>query len=634
MSISEEVKSKLDIIEIISESISLKASGNNWKGICPFHAEKTPSFMVSKDKQIWHCFGCGEGGDVFAWLIKKENIDFPEALKILSQRAGVKLVHQDPQVQSRKNLLIDICSTAAEIWHKVLLTTEAGKPALEYLSRRGIQSEDIEDWKIGFAPNSYDFLLKNLLLKKYRLNDIFEAGLITLKTNKSSSDAQNYYDYFRRRIIYPVRDLHGMIVGFGGRFLDNEKDNVDAIEKLGPKYVNTKETVLYQKSKVLYGIDFAKDAIRKNDFVILVEGYMDVIASARCGVKNVVACSGTALTLDQIQLLKRYTNNITLAFDMDLAGRNANQRGIDLALNASLDIKVVILPNKFKDPDECVVFDNGKTWQAVISNRISVFDYYFILAYQNKNLNNIDDKRAIASILLPVLSKISDPILFDTYLRRLSKDLDISQNVLNETLSKFKTVLKNQAVQAVPKLKTQDTKPAVLKTRQLMSEERLLAILLKYPKYLPYTIDRLEVQTIEHNTLKELYRQLLIYYTKLDSSGVGLDGLTIDSLILWLKSEVDEKLSASLESQVNILLLLSDEKYSAFTDKEIHGEVLTLITFLKQTYIRKRLKEIEKEISIIERDNKLNSSNPQNCEALSAEYQTLSKSLNNSKTNS
>ena len=299
----DEIKSKVDIVEIIQEYIQLKPAGANWKAPCPFHNEKTPSFMVSRDKQIFHCFGCGEGGDIFTFVQKIENIDFPEALKILAEKAGVKLKKIDPTLVSQKTKLMDICHLAAEFFHKALTSSKEGQISRDYIAKRKLSPQTLADFKIGYAPDSWDLLLNLLRKKGYKDNDIFLAGLVV------KNDRGQLYDRFRQRLMFPIFDQHGNIVGFTGRILDASKENQ------GGKYVNTPQTLIYNKSLIAYGLDKAKSEIKKQDLVVVVEGNMDVIASHQAGIKNVIASSGTALTLEQLKILQRYSNNLALAFD-------------------------------------------------------------------------------------------------------------------------------------------------------------------------------------------------------------------------------------------------------------------------------------------------------------------------------
>ena len=332
MTDTQAIKDRLDIVQIIGEYIPLKKAGANWKANCPFHNEKSPSFMVNAEKQFWHCFGCSKGGDVFSFLQEMEGMDFPEALKILADRAGVKIDTFASEVnKSQKNRILEINNKAAYFFHHFLLEMPASGGARDYLKRRELKQETIEEWKVGFIPEQWDLLTQYLLKKGNSIDDLLASGLTIKK------DGGGVYDRFRGRIMFPLWDMHGNIVGFTGRVLVET-------EKSGGKYVNTPQTLVYDKSRILYGLNFAKTEIKSKDFTVLVEGQMDVVACHQAGMKNVVASSGTALTFEQIKLLKRYSNNIAIAFDADAAGQNAAKRGIDLALEQGMNIKIIQIP--------------------------------------------------------------------------------------------------------------------------------------------------------------------------------------------------------------------------------------------------------------------------------------------------
>ena len=315
----DEIKQRLDVVDIVREYVPLQQAGTNWRARCPFHNEKTPSFMVSKEKQIWHCFGCGKGGDLIEFVKEIEGIEFPEALRILAQKAGVVLRRQDPKVISVKTRLFDLMAEATNFFIGKLNFIEAGQ-ARKYLAERGLKEETLKEWQIGWALDSWDELAKYLQNKGFSDNQIVASGMVVKKQSGAG-----HYDRFRGRIMFPIFDVSGSVVGFTGRILIET-------DKSGGKYVNTPQTTIYDKSRVIFGLDKAKQEIRKKDLAVVVEGQMDVIASHQVGVCNVVASSGTALTNQQVGLLSRYTKNLAFCFDADSAGEQATKRGIDIAL--------------------------------------------------------------------------------------------------------------------------------------------------------------------------------------------------------------------------------------------------------------------------------------------------------------
>jgi DNA primase len=360
MTDTQTIKDKLDIVQIIGEYITLKKAGANWKANCPFHNEKSPSFMVQAEKQIWHCFGCSKGGDVFTFVQEIEGLDFRETLKLLAKRAGVELSKSYNETDSsERNRLLAINTAAAYFFHRMLLDMDASKPARDYLERRGMKAETVEAWQVGFVPDQWDLLTKYLLKKGHGINDLVTAGLTIKRDNADPASGRGYYDRFRGRVMFPICDVHGNVVGFTGRVLVET-------EFSGGKYVNTPQTPLYDKSRVLYGIHKAKTAIKSEDLAVLVEGQMDVIACHQAGMANVVAASGTALTAEQIKILKRYTTTVAMAFDADSAGQNAGKRGAGVALEEGMNVKVIQIPSGFaKDADECLKKDKAVWFKAV-----------------------------------------------------------------------------------------------------------------------------------------------------------------------------------------------------------------------------------------------------------------------------
>src|SRR4030043_2178196 len=348
----DEIKSRLDIVEVISSYIKLQKAGANYRAVCPFHSEKKPSFFVSPARQIWHCFGCSKGGDMFGFVKEIEGVEFGDALRILAQRAGVELKRQTKEYkefQTERERLYEICDLATRFFEKQLAESKTGKEAKQYLLDRGITKESLEKWRVGYAPDVWQGLADFLSSRNYSQEEIKKAGV------GLSSEKGSFYDRFRGRIIFPIFDLNSQVVGFGGRVF-KEKDKKEIA-----KYVNTPQTILYDKSRILYGLDKAKVEIRKKDFCILVEGYVDLIMVFQAGFENAVATSGTALTPLQLKTLKRYSDNLLTAFDMDVAGEAATKRGIDLAQIHGFNVKVIVLPEGM-DPADLVLKD-VKAWE-------------------------------------------------------------------------------------------------------------------------------------------------------------------------------------------------------------------------------------------------------------------------------
>ncbi|OGY45697.1 MAG: DNA primase [Candidatus Buchananbacteria bacterium RIFCSPHIGHO2_01_FULL_39_8] len=590
----DEIKAKVDIVDLISEYIRLKQAGTNWKALCPFHNEKTPSFMVSRDRQIWHCFGCGEGGDIFSFIQKIEGLEFPEALRLLAQKAGVKLVSQDPQLTSQKNRLLDVTQMAANFWHKTLLDSKQAQPARDYLKKRAVSDQTITDFKLGYAVDSWDTLINLLKNKGFRDNEIFLAGLSVKKER-----GENFYDRFRDRLIFPINDVHGNEVGFSGRTL--KPDEKEA------KYINTPQTLIYNKSLVLYNLDKAKTEIKKQNLAIVVEGQMDVLSSVQAGVNNVIASSGTAFTLDQIRILKRYTTNIAIAFDTDLAGESAAKRGIDVALGQEMNVRIITLPHG-KDPDECIK-NNPSDWTNAIKQAKSIMDYYFDQTKSRLDLTQVDGKKEAAKILLGIIAKIGNRIEQTHWLQKLSDLIQVPEDILRERLPRPKQVYDSKVAE------NDTAKAEPLKSKKLMLSERILALVLKFPQFLSQLIDELEVEIMTKEEPNELYKELIVYYT--EDIGNSFDNFDYNNFKAKIKS-------AKLAQLADTLVLLAEKDFFDFDQETIRQELTKMVNFLKRDYYAGQLKELEAKIKKAEEDNLA----PKEIEKLSWQFEKIIKRIN------
>lgn len=552
--IIEEIKSRIDIVDLISDYIKLKPAGKNYKALCPFHKEKVPSFFVSPERQIWHCFGCNAGGDIFSFIMKMENVDFPEALRILAKRAGVEIKKGDYHLKSQKTKLLDILNLASKFYHKILLDSPSAEKAREYLKKRKITTKSIKEFQLGFIPDKWDGLLNFLKKRGFKEEDIEAAGLI-IKGEKGK-----YYDRFRDRIMFPITDVYGQVVGFSGRILP-EKEK----EEIG-KYINTPETLVYNKSKLLYGLDKAKKEIKKQDFAILVEGNMDVIACHQYGSKNVIACSGTALTIQQIKLLKRFTNNLYLCFDMDPAGQTASQRGIDLALQEEMNVKIMQLP-KGKDPDECIQ-KNPKSWFNAIKKAKPIMEYYFDFAFKKYDPKKLEDKKKISNLILPVISKIADPIERNFWVRFLAEKIDVPEYVLVDKINRSKS--------KPDYFKEEEN----IETKKTTIGEYFLALFLRYPDdTLNYF---LEIPSEAFSDIRNF--KIIDLINSSIKSSLKKKKLDLKKLKSKLKNQ-------NLESYFNELLFLADFEFERFNRDILEEEIKRLTKRLKYNYFRKRLQE-------------------------------------------
>jgi DNA primase len=428
----EEIRNRCDIVDIISEYVHLKPAGKGFKGLCPFHGEKTPSFMVSPEKQLFHCFGCGEGGNVFNFLMKYEKFSFFEAVEMLAKKSGVSLpVDEEKEnlLYRKKERLYKLNNLAANYYRECLFRTNQGKKIINYLKKRGINDTSVEKYRLGYAPPGWDALTNFLKKKGYSYEELIKAGLI-----KKSKIEAKYIDYFRDRIIFPIFHLSGRIIGFGGRILDDSL----------PKYINSPETLVYNKGSNLYNLNFAKEDIRKKNYIIIVEGYTDVLITQQYEFNNVAASLGTALTNKQIDLIKRFTDTVLIAYDADSAGNMATLRSLDLLVEAGLGIKVLALPQG-DDPADFLIKKGIKPFQNLIDRSLSLIDYKLKLLYSNYSVKTIEGKVKVIKGILPTLSVIGNEVELRAQTKKISEELKLSEEAILIELKKYKRGLKDSS---------------------------------------------------------------------------------------------------------------------------------------------------------------------------------------------
>lgn len=420
----EEIKSKLDIVEVIGSYVKLIKRGRHFMACCPFHSEKTPSFTVSPELQIFKCFGCGKGGDVYGFVREFEKVEFREALEILAQRAGVKLQNDfsisKEDLEAKKN--IEINYWAAKFYHYILLNHKLGEEALKYTLNRGINTNTIKQFKIGFAPGA-DLIFSFLTKKGYKTEEILRTG------NYGNKYGRNY-DRFMYRLVFPLIDHRDRIVGFSGRVLPSDKNQNSA------KYINSPESIVYHKGSMVYGLNWTKNYIREKKEVIVVEGEFDMISPFQEGFRNMVAVKGTAFTIEQLKLLKRYTSNLILGFDSDFAGGAAAKRSIELAESEGFDIRVLDLEDKFKDPDEAVRGDK-KYFQERLEKAESVWQFLINSAFKTFDSNTDLGRKKILEFCLPTLIKISNQVIKSDYFKQLAGMLGTNEDSIIEESKKY-----------------------------------------------------------------------------------------------------------------------------------------------------------------------------------------------------
>ena len=464
MSTIDEVKQKTDIVDIISQDVRLTKSGRTMRGLCPFHTEKHPSFFVYPEQQSWHCFGCNNGGDVFSFIMKKQSIEFGEALRFLAERAGITITSKsEPETDKKeKERLYQINLAAAQYFHNFLLNSPTAEKARNHLSSKGISSKTIADFQLGYSLNSWDALRQYLLERAYTEAELLTAGLIV------QAEGGKTHDRFRNRLMFPIADNKGRIIGFGARALDDSL----------PKYINSSQTPVFDKSSILYGIDKAATAIRQKDMAVIVEGYMDAITAHQSGFTNVVASMGTSITEKQVGILKNLSKNITLALDADAAGEEAMLRCVTYENSLDTEIKVIILPSG-KDPDD-VIKQDAKTWQHMLDEALPIVDYTFNKVASEFDLTTAKGKAAAVDKLLPTISEIKNAVRRAHYLQKLAQLVKVSEQSLEATLSRMKRAQPRRQPQQFEKPAT-----AGQALRPLLSspiEEYCLALLLQHPE--------------------------------------------------------------------------------------------------------------------------------------------------------
>jgi len=570
MDSKEQIKSRINIVDLIREYIEVKKAGANWKALCPFHSEKSPSFMISEDKQIWHCFGCNDGGDIFGFVMKMESVDFPEALRLLAKKAGVVLERQDPVANSQKTKLMDILDAATTFYYEELKKSTI---AIEYLKKRGLTGEVAKQFRIGFSPQGWDGLIKKMQSKGVALKDVAFAGLAIEKDGK-------FFDRFRGRIMFPIFNHYGNVVGFTARVLPEFDDG-----KMG-KYINTPETIVYKKSEILYGLNFAKQEIKKEDAVVIVEGNMDTIALHQAGFKNVVATSGTALTDEQLNILKRHTENLLMSFDSDSAGLAAALRGIDLALAHGFNVKVLETPKNeagepiAKDPDE-LVKKSPDLWRKTVNSPKHIIDFYINTNIVNFNMGDPHENARFCQLILTEINKIKNSVEKSLWVKRLADISGVAETDLREMTLKHPKKGERRLVA--------EDKPAEKNIQNENLDSGFLSLVLTDINKFGYIFKNIIPEMLQDKILGEFYKDLIFYYNNAKPfSQKGFEG--------WLysvgkNSYIYEELS-----------LLKDKDYADYDDEDIEKELGRISEYIKTNFLKRQRKILEQEMLLAEKE--------------------------------
>jgi DNA primase len=578
--VAAEVKNKLSVVDVVGESVQLKKAGTTYKGLCPFHGEKTPSFTVTPARESWKCFGCGEGGDIFSFVMKRDSLTFPEALKVLATKAGVELDERTSREDARKGRLRDVMESAVAFYHAVLTGSKTGAPALDYLRGRGFTDETIAKHQLGWAPGGWDTLTRQLAAKRnVRAEELVEVGL----AQPRQSARGGVYDRFRERVIFPIRDANGSAVGLGGRVLapaasaDGTTGATDRDQ--GPKYLNSPATPLFDKSRTLYLIDKAKGPIRKSTQAVIVEGYTDALMAHQAGFDNVVASLGTALTPGQVALLTRYAKRIALAYDVDAAGEKAGTFGAT-ALEALIgqlaaadtgveldEVRVVRLPDG-KDPDE-VVREAPDRWREEVRTAQPIVDYLIDFHARQVDLKTPGGKARFIDAIAPTLRAIPNPVMRDAYLQKIHAVSGIEERSVLEILHRKPAPGSGAAagrITADAVLASADALPVDQILRAITPvEEELLRLLLLAPDQQPRAADEIGPDQLPSTPARELFRAIVLQRAP-DDHGVR-PPFSMSALMAGLDDETRATAQAILAKPSPDLALVASERIVYAVDR-------------------------------------------------------------------
>ena len=575
--IIDQVQTRTDIVEVISRYVPLKKAGTNFKAPCPFHEEKTPSFMVSSSKQIYHCFGCGAGGNVFSFLMRHENLTFPEAVETLAERAGIALPRFSREKEEYATLaksLYHVNELAAEFFQATL---SASPQAREYLKSRGIGDEMARMLKVGYAPDAWDGLLGFFKKKNVPEDLLLKAGLII------ANDRGGYYDRFRKRVTFPIADVRDKILGFGGRVLDASL----------PKYMNSPETPIYSKGRNLFGLNVSKDFIKKANHALVVEGYLDYIVPFQAGVRNIIATLGTALTIDQVKLLKRFTNTVVMVYDPDEAGEAATVRNLDIFINEDVSVYIAELPQGY-DPDGYIRKFGAEEFKKLVKAGKNLFDYKLAVLGTRYDMRSPGGKAAIAAEMLPTLNKIGNAVMKSELIKRLAQRLSVDEESLKTELKKVKpdndyTGYKQMIV------------PGNVKRGGRAAEKMVLAILLEGGALIGKAQETLSLDEVKDSSVRDLVKAIFDLH-RTDAK------VSPAQLISHLQDR--EEATLLISEAVNIAEIIEDKERALFD----------CIAWIKKSHIKEQLDGLQAQIKTAHE-----ASNEDAVQRLVVEYNNLIK---------
>ena len=611
----DDIKSRLDIVELVQSYIRLNKAGSNYKALCPFHSEKTPSFNVSPTRQIWHCFGCGVGGSIFDFVMEIEGLEFRDALELLAKRAGIQLRREDPALRSERTRLYQLVEEAAKIFESVLhasKTPERITAPLAYLKKRGLKDETVKTFRLGYAPDSWDFLTSALRHKGYKTEEIEKAGLAV------KSEQGSYYDRFRNRITFPISDASGRVVGFSGRMLEGAvptrgavgTPTSDASRSVGAKYINTPQTPIYDKSRVLYGFDKAKEDIRRQNAVVLVEGQMDVIMSHQAGVKHAVAVSGTALSAQQLQTLKRLCTTIVSSFDRDEAGEAATKRSLDLAAAFDFERTVAILPPGIKDPAEAAG-KNPEIWRQAVAGAKPIVQFFLETALDKQDRATASGKRAIAAAVLPEIKLLPSEVEKAHWIGALSREIGVEEEALWRELKKVKPARlpggQAPSGPAFSGILPKEDQARAEPSRRAQLESLLLGTLIRYPER-----SAILPEVPRHVFLNQRYAEMFGIIDSAIRANPPAGGREHEALMAAIPEEFRDAANY-LAFQAEVVL----ERIENATERA--REILVCLRELEREWAKDKLRALATQISAAEAEG-----NQEHVATLLREFQTVS----------
>ncbi|MDP2642278.1 MAG: DNA primase [Candidatus Peregrinibacteria bacterium] len=562
--IVSDIKGRLDISDVVSQYVQLKRAGHNFKGLCPFHSEKTPSFVVSPEKQICHCFGCNKGGDIFGFIQEVEGVTFAEAMKILADRAGLKIENFDKVVKkegkTEKDEYFKAHELACEFFEKQLHSTNDGKKVLDYLYSRGVKDETIKEFRIGFSPESYDALYTELLKSGVKKDVLIKSGFVSVKNISSDQ----IFDKFRMRLMFPIFDALGRICGFGGRALKADQM---------PKYLNSPENIIYSKSKVLYGFSHAKKYIKEAGNVVFVEGYFDVILPYQEGVKNIVATSGTALTKEQAKMMSRITQSAVTSFDTDTAGFEATRRAFEVLQKEDFSVKTVFAFDK-KDPADYVHEHGGAAFKEAVAEAKDFISFYMDRLIKDFDVDTFDGRKNVMNLLMPFY-KVMTPTDRDFYVKELGAKISTGEKILYDEIDSYKLPKDHPARQSF-----QDSlsESSASKKFEIGIQEIMLGIVLVYPHIFAEISSVLTEDDFEEDC-KNVYKDCLTQYNS--------------SRIQEGKWDFESEVFVQFKVKTGVYMLYVEDKYQDFSDVAVALEVKKLVDSMKKSRRNNLLKELQ-----------------------------------------